>query len=65
MLKERTLTQIEMQISGAKKHETFRNEEGPAQKLKTRRKSIDQRLFENKKAKVQKIVDSTPNGKSP
>jgi hypothetical protein len=38
MLKERTLTQIEMQISGAKKHETFRNEEGPAQKLKTRRK---------------------------
>jgi hypothetical protein len=38
LLKERTLTQIEMQISGAKKHETFRNEEGPAQKLKTRRK---------------------------
>jgi hypothetical protein len=36
LLKERTLTQIEMQISGAKKHETFRNEEGPAQKLKTR-----------------------------
>jgi hypothetical protein len=66
VLKERILTQIEMQISSAKKPETFRNEETPTQKLKTRRKKHRPKVIqEDKKAKVQKTVDSTLDGKSP
>jgi hypothetical protein len=66
VLKERTLTQIEMQISSAKKPETFRNEESPAQQLRTHRKKHRPKVIpDDKKAKVQKTVDSTPDGKSP
>ncbi|TVU19614.1 hypothetical protein EJB05_35773 [Eragrostis curvula] len=66
VLKERTLTQIEMQITGAEKTETFRNEETPAQKMKTRRKKHRPKVIrEDRKSKVQKPVDSTPDGKSP
>ncbi|KAG2618945.1 hypothetical protein PVAP13_3NG140705 [Panicum virgatum] len=63
--KERTLNQIEMHIVGAEKTEMFRNEETPAQKMKTRRKKHRPKVIrENKLTKVQKS-DSTPDGKSP
>ncbi|XP_062231516.1 protein ROS1C-like isoform X2 [Phragmites australis] len=66
VLKEKTLTQIEMQISGAEKTEAFRNEESPARKLKTRRKKHRPKVIrEDKLEKVKKRVDSTPDGKSP
>ncbi|KAJ1263141.1 hypothetical protein BS78_09G161800 [Paspalum vaginatum] len=63
--KEKTLTQIEMRSAGAGKTEMFRNEETPAQKMKTRRKKHRPKVIrENKLAKVQNS-DSTPDGKSP
>ncbi|GJN14556.1 hypothetical protein PR202_gb01398 [Eleusine coracana subsp. coracana] len=66
VLKERTLSQIEMQIADTEKTETFRNEERPAQRLKTRRKKHRPKVIrEDRKAKMQKPVDSTPDGKSP
>ncbi|GJM88739.1 hypothetical protein PR202_ga05292 [Eleusine coracana subsp. coracana] len=66
VLKERTLSQIETQIADTEKTETFRNEESPAQKLKTRRKKHRPKVIrEDRKAKMHKPVDSTPDGKSP
>lgn len=63
--KEKTLTQIEMQIAGADKTEMFRNDGTPAQKMKTRKKKHRPKVIrENKRAKVRK-PDSTPDGKSP
>ncbi|KAL6619146.1 hypothetical protein ACP70R_034285 [Stipagrostis hirtigluma subsp. patula] len=67
VLKEKTLTQIEIQIAGAEKTETLKNvEETPARKPKTRRKKHRPKVIrEDKKAKIQKPIDSTPDGKSP
>lgn len=63
--KEKTLTQIEMQIASAEETEMFRNEETPAPKMKARKKKHRPKVIrENKLAKVQK-PDSTPDGTSP
>ncbi|KAG8085753.1 hypothetical protein GUJ93_ZPchr0010g11273 [Zizania palustris] len=62
--KERTLTQLDMQISGAEKIETFKSEDTPAQKLKTRRKKHRPKVIrENKPAKMQKTAVTTPKEK--
>uniref|UniRef100_A0A0A9E0X7 Uncharacterized protein n=1 Tax=Arundo donax TaxID=35708 RepID=A0A0A9E0X7_ARUDO len=66
LLKEKTFTQIEMQIAGAEKTEAFKNEESPAKKLKARRKRHRPKVIrEDKQAKAKKPVDFTPDGKSP
>lgn len=63
--KEKTLTQIGMQIANADKTEMFRNEENPALKMKARKKKHRPKVIrENKLAKVQKS-DSTADEKSP
>ncbi|XP_062180189.1 protein ROS1C-like [Phragmites australis] len=66
VLREKTLTEIEMQIAAAEKTETFMNEETPARKLKTRRKKHRPKVIrEDRQNKVQKSVHSTTDGKSP
>ncbi|KAL5202081.1 hypothetical protein ABZP36_013033 [Zizania latifolia] len=62
--KERTLTQIEMQIAGTEKNETFKSEDTPAQKLKTRRKKHRPKVIrEDRPAKMQNTTVTTPKEK--
>ncbi|KAF0927477.1 hypothetical protein E2562_033553, partial [Oryza meyeriana var. granulata] len=62
--KEKTLTQIEIQIAGAEKIEAFKSEDTPAQKLKTRRKKHRPKVIrEDRPAKMQKPTVTTPKEK--
>ncbi|KAL6841466.1 hypothetical protein ACP4OV_028609 [Aristida adscensionis] len=65
--KKMTQTQVEMHMAGAAKSEAFKNvEETPTRKPKTRRKKHRAKVIrEDKRAKKQKPVSATPEGKSP
>ncbi|KAM0845026.1 hypothetical protein ACQ4PT_056666 [Festuca glaucescens] len=63
---EKTLTQIDKQISGSGKIETLQNEETPAPKAKPRRKKHRAKVIrEDKQGKKQKPAVTTPEVKSP
>jgi hypothetical protein len=65
-LKEKTLTQIDTQISGSEQIETLQNEEIPAPKAKPRRKKHRAKVIrEDKQGKKQKPAVTTPEVKSP
>ncbi|PNT71154.1 uncharacterized protein LOC100844361 isoform X2 [Brachypodium distachyon] len=65
-LKERTLTQIDIQISGTAKVETFQIEDTPARKVKPRRKKHRAKVIrEDKRGKKQNSAVTTPEEKSP
>lgn len=57
--KEKTLTQIEMQIADAERTEAFKSEDAPAQKLKTRRRKHRPKVIrEDRPAKKQMSTTS-------
>ncbi|XP_040380629.1 protein ROS1C-like [Oryza brachyantha] len=63
--KEKTLTQIEIQIAGAEKTEAFNSKDTPAQKPKTRRKKHRPKVIrEDRPAKMQKTTVTASKEKS-